>query len=107
MVQVSAASLFPDEIRKLEDSLGDQFLCNFSVFQSLLDHWALGPALSDHAVHRLNEKPTREGTLVDITCDSDGEVKKFIDLADVRDTLPLHARAPMATALSLIIWASF
>ena len=62
----------PEEIRKLEDSLGDQYLCNFSVFQSLLDHWALGPVVSHHADRRLNERPTREATLVDITCDSDG-----------------------------------
>jgi len=81
----------PEEVRKLEDSLSDQFLCNFSVFQSLLDHWALGQLFPVMPLSRLNERPTREGTLVDITCDSDGEVKKFIDLADVRDTLPLHA----------------
>ncbi len=81
----------PEEVRKLEDSLGDQVLCNFSVFQSLLDHWALGQLFPIMPVSRLNERPTREGTLVDITCDSDGEVKKFIDLSDVRDTLPLHA----------------
>jgi arginine decarboxylase len=81
----------PEEIRKLEDSLGDQFLCNFSVFQSLLDHWALGQLFPVMPLSRLNEKPTREGTLVDITCDSDGEVKQFVDLTDVRDTLPLHA----------------
>ena len=81
----------PAEIRKLEDSLGDQYLCNFSVFQSLLDHWALGQLFPIMPVHRLDEKPTREGTLVDITCDSDGQINKFIDLRDVRDTLPLHA----------------
>src|SRR5437764_1961425 len=80
----------PEEIRKLEDSLGDQYLCNFSVFQSLLDHWALGQLFPIVPVSRLNERPTREGTLVDITCDSDGQVNKFIDLRDVRDTLPLH-----------------
>lgn len=84
----------PEEIRKLEDSLGDQILCNFSVFQSLLDHWALGQLFPIMPLSRLNEKPTREGTLVDITCDSDGEVKKFIDLHDVRDTLPLHEPRP-------------
>jgi arginine decarboxylase len=84
----------PEEIRKLEDSLGDQVLCNFSVFQSLLDHWALGQLFPIMPVSRLNERPTREGTLVDITCDSDGEVKKFIDLSDVRDTLPMHAPRP-------------
>jgi arginine decarboxylase len=80
----------PDEIRKLSDSLSDQYLCNFSVFQSLLDHWALGQLFPIMPVSRLNERPTRETTLVDITCDSDGQVNKFIDLRDVRDTLPLH-----------------
>jgi arginine decarboxylase len=81
----------PEEIRKLEDSLGDQYLCNFSVFQSLLDHWALGQLFPIMPVARLNERPTREATLVDITCDSDGQVNKFIDLRDVRDTLTLHS----------------
>ncbi len=81
----------PEEIRKLEDSLGDQYLCNFSVFQSLLDHWALGQLFPIMPVSRLNERPAREATLVDITCDSDGQINKFIDLRDVRDTLPLHA----------------
>ena len=80
----------PEEIRKLEDSLGDQYLCNFSVFQSLLDHWAVGQLFPIVPVSRLNERPSREATLVDITCDSDGQVNKFIDLRDVRDTLPLH-----------------
>ncbi len=80
----------PEEIRKLDDSLADQYLCNFSVFQSLLDHWALGQLFPVMPINKLNERPTREGTLVDITCDSDGQVNKFIDLRDVRDTLPLH-----------------
>jgi arginine decarboxylase len=80
----------PEEIRKLEDSLGDQYLCNFSVFQSLLDHWALGQLFPIMPVSKLNERPRREATLVDITCDSDGQINKFIDLRDVRDTLPLH-----------------
>jgi len=80
----------PEEIRKLEDSLGDQYLCNFSVFQSLLDHWALGQLFPIMPINRLDERPEREGTLVDITCDSDGQINKFIDLRDVRDTLPLH-----------------
>src|SRR5216684_1275996 len=56
----------PEEIRKLEDSLGDQYLCNFSVFQSLLDHWALGQLFPVMPVSRLNERPTRKATLVDI-----------------------------------------
>jgi arginine decarboxylase len=81
----------PEEIRQLEDSLSDQYLCNFSVFQSLLDHWALGQLFPIMPISRLDERPTREATLVDITCDSDGQINKFIDLRDVRDTLPLHA----------------
>ncbi len=80
----------PDEIRKLDDMLADQYLCNFSVFQSLLDHWALGQLFPIMPIGRLNEKPTREATLVDITCDSDGAINKFIDLRDVRDTLSVH-----------------
>src|SRR4051794_21074358 len=90
----SGQAYVPEEIRKLEDSLGDQYLCNFSVFQSLLDHWALGQLFPIMPVNRLNERPTREATLVDITCDSDGQINKFIDLRDVRDTLPLHKLIP-------------
>ncbi|HZJ16386.1 MAG TPA: biosynthetic arginine decarboxylase [Chthoniobacteraceae bacterium] len=80
----------PDEVKELQVSLGDQFVCNFSVFQSLLDHWALGQLFPVMPVHRLDTYPERNGTLVDITCDSDGKVSKFIDLQDVKDTLPLH-----------------
>lgn len=87
-------SYIPEEIRHLEDSLGNQYLCNFSVFQSLLDHWALGQLFPIMPVDRLSERPTKEGTLVDITCDSDGQINKFIDLRDVRDTLPLHELKP-------------
>lgn len=80
----------PEEIRDLKDSLSDQYLCNFSVFQSLLDHWALGQLFPIMPIARLKERPDREATLADITCDSDGQVNKFIDLQDVNDTLPLH-----------------
>jgi arginine decarboxylase len=82
----------PDEINDLKDSLGDQFLCNFSVFQSLLDHWALGQLFPIAPIHRLNEAPEHNSTLVDITCDSDGKISKFIDSdGEVSRTLPLHA----------------
>ena len=82
----------PEEINQLKDSLGDQFLCNFSVFQSLLDHWALGQLFPIVPIHRLNESPEHNGTLVDITCDSDGKISKFIDSEDkIRLTLPLHS----------------
>lgn len=80
----------PEEVKEMEIALGDQFLCNFSVFQSLLDHWALGQLFPVMPIHRLKELPDRNATLVDITCDSDGKVSKFIDLQDVKETLPLH-----------------
>jgi arginine decarboxylase len=80
----------PEEINDLKPHLADQYLCNFSVFQSLLDHWALGQIFPIMPVQRLDEAPTIEGTLVDITCDSDGKVSKFADIRDVRSTLPLH-----------------
>jgi arginine decarboxylase len=80
----------PDEIKELEIALGDQYLCNFSVFQSLLDHWALGQLFPIMPIHHLDQPPDRNGTLADITCDSDGKVNKFVDLQDVKETLPLH-----------------
>jgi len=80
----------PEDVRNLNIELADQHICNFSVFQSLLDHWALGQLFPIVPIHRLNERPQLESTLVDITCDSDGKVSKFIDLKDVRETLPLH-----------------
>lgn len=84
----------PDEVKELETSLGDQYICNFSVFQSLLDHWALGQLFPIMPIHRLTTAPERNGMIVDITCDSDGKVSKFIDLQDVRETLPLHKIIP-------------
>lgn len=80
----------PEDLRALKVELADQHICNFSVFQSLLDHWALGQLFPIVPIHRLNERPQLESTLVDITCDSDGKVSKYIDLNDVRETLPLH-----------------
>jgi arginine decarboxylase len=84
----------PEEVKELETSLGDQYICNFSVFQSLLDHWALGQLFPIMPIHRLTTPPDRNGMLVDITCDSDGKVSKFIDLQDVKYTLPLHRILP-------------
>jgi arginine decarboxylase len=80
----------PEDVRVLDVELADQHICNFSVFQSLLDHWALGQLFPIVPIHRLEERPQLESTLVDITCDSDGKVSKYIDLNDVRDTLRLH-----------------
>ena len=83
----------PDELAALEARFGTQQICNFSVFQSLLDHWAFGALFPVVPIHRLDERPQLLSTLVDITCDSDGKVGKFIDRSEVaRDTLPLHSR---------------
>ena len=84
----------PEEVKELETSLSDQYICNFSVFQSLLDHWALGQLFPIMPIHRLDTATERNGTMVDITCDSDGKISKFIDLQDVRETLPLHRIIP-------------
>src|ERR1041384_3582817 len=84
----------PDEVKDLEVTLADQYICNFSVFQSLLDHWALGQLFPIMPIHRLTTQPDRNGMIVDITCDSDGKVSKFTDVQDVRETLPLHRIAP-------------
>ena len=80
----------PDELARLDSMLAEQYVCNFSVFQSLLDHWALDQLFPIAPIHRLNERPSVQATLVDITCDSDGKVDDFIDLEDVRKTLALH-----------------
>ncbi|MFN7684725.1 MAG: biosynthetic arginine decarboxylase [Oligoflexia bacterium] len=81
----------PDEVEALGKNLADQYLCNFSLFQSMPDHWAIQHLFPIVPIHRHDEQPARDATLVDITCDSDGKVCKFIDLRDIRETLPLHS----------------
>jgi arginine decarboxylase len=80
----------PDEVEALNKHLADQYLCNFSLFQSMPDHWAIQHLFPIVPIHRHDEQPNHDATLVDITCDSDGKVCKFIDLRDIKDTLPLH-----------------
>ena len=80
----------PEELHDLEAMLADQYVCNFSVFQSLLDHWALKQLFPIAPLHRLKEKPSVNAILVDITCDSDGKISSFIDLQDVKEYVRLH-----------------
>jgi arginine decarboxylase len=80
----------PDDFEGLEKDISDTYFCNFSVFQSAPDHWAVKQLFPVMPIHRLRERPTRPATIVDLTCDSDGKIDKFIDLHDVRDTLLLH-----------------
>lgn len=81
----------PEELNGLEAMLSDTYFCNFSVFQSMPDSWAIKQLFPIMPIHRLNEAPTRRAVLGDITCDSDGKIDQFIDLRDVRNTLQLHA----------------
>jgi arginine decarboxylase len=80
----------PEELTGLESLLSDTYFCNFSVFQSMPDSWAVKQLFPVMPIHRLNEVPTRRAVLGDITCDSDGKIDQFIDLRDVRNTLQLH-----------------
>ncbi len=77
------------EIVELEDALTDQYLCDFSVFQSMLDHWAIGQPFPIVPIDRLDEQPERRALLVDLTCDSDGKVSHYVSSRDNR-FLPLH-----------------
>jgi len=80
----------PEELQGLEALLSDTYFCNFSIFQSMPDSWAINQLFPIMPIHRLNEAPTRRAVLGDITCDSDGKIDQFIDLRDVRNTLELH-----------------
>ncbi len=80
----------PEELQSLERALSDILFCNFSVFQSLPDSWAVDMLFPIMPIHRLNEEPTRRAVLGDITCDSDGKIDHFIDKRDVKDTLETH-----------------
>src|SRR5262249_50979701 len=80
----------PEELQNLDTMMSDTYFCNFSVFQSMPDSWAIKQLFPIMPIHRLNEAPTRRAVLGDITCDSDGKIDQFIDLRDVRSTLELH-----------------
>jgi len=80
----------PEELQGVEAAIADLYYCNFSVFQSLPDSWAVDQLFPVMPIHRLNEMPCRQATLADITCDSDGKIDRFIDLHDVKPTLPVH-----------------
>ena len=80
----------PEELDDLEAILSDTYFCNFSVFQSLPDSWAIDQLFPILPIHRLDERPTRTAVLADITCDSDGKIDHFVSLRDVKRTLELH-----------------
>jgi arginine decarboxylase len=80
----------PEELEVLDSLLSDTYFCNFSLFQSIPDSWAIKQLFPVMPIHRLRERPTRHAVIGDITCDSDGKIDQFIDRRDVKRTLPLH-----------------
>ena len=80
----------PEELRRLDKLLADKYFCNFSIFQSLPDSWAIDQLFPIMPIQRLNERPTRSATLQDITCDSDGKISNFVTDRHVSHILPVH-----------------
>ena len=80
----------PEDLQGLDDTMADTYFCNFSLFQSCPDSWAIKQLFPVMPIHRLNTPPTHHAVLGDITCDSDGKIDQFIDRRDVKRTLPLH-----------------
>lgn len=84
----------PEELRKLDKLLADKYFCNFSLFQSMPDSWAIDQLFPIMPIHRLEEKPNRSATLQDITCDSDGKITAYINSGQQTSYLPLHNIRP-------------
>ena len=80
----------PEELKHLERALADMYYCNYSIFQSLPDSWAIDQLFPIMPIHRLDEEPTCHGILADVTCDSDGKVDKFIGRYESKPALELH-----------------
>ena len=81
----------PEEIEAISPSLCDTYFCNFSLFQSIPDSWAIKQLFPLMPIHRLHERPDCSAVLGDVTCDSDGKIEQFIDRRDVKRSLPLHS----------------
>ena len=89
--QSKGESYTPEELDLLPKIMAEQYVCNFSVFQSLIDHWACEQLFPVVPLNRLDEYPDVDATLVDITCDSEGKISSFTDVEDVRKTIRLHS----------------
>jgi arginine decarboxylase len=81
---------FPEELEDLENILSDTYFCNFSIFQSLPDSWAIDQLFPIMPIHRLTEAPTRKAVLADMTCDSDGKIDRFVGPREIKRALELH-----------------
>ena len=87
---VSQMEDVPEDLQGLDDAMADTYFCNFSLFQSIPDSWAIKQLFPIMPIHQLNQPPSHHAVLGDITCDSDGKIDSFIDHRDVKRTLPLH-----------------
>jgi arginine decarboxylase len=85
---------FPEELEDLENILSDTYFCNFSIFQSLPDSWAIEQLFPIMPIHRLEELPSRKAVLADITCDSDGKIDRFVGPREIKRTLEVHELRP-------------
>lgn len=90
-VMLPDMKFIPDNLYDIDEAVALQYLCNFSVFQSAPDSWAIGQLLPVVPIKKLNVRPEAFGTIVDITCDSDGKISDFIDINETKSLLPLHA----------------
>ena len=84
----------PEELRKVTKMIPDKYFCNFSLFQSLPDTWAIDQVFPIMPISRLDEKPTRQATIQDMTCDSDGKIAHFITSSGMSSSLPVHPLKP-------------
>jgi len=84
----------PEELRRISKMIPDKYFCNFSLFQSLPDSWAIDQVFPIMPISRLDERPTRTATIQDITCDSDGKIANFISNQSTSPSLPVHALKP-------------
>jgi arginine decarboxylase len=96
-----------DDFQLLQKALASKYICNFSVFQSVPDFWAIKQLFPIIPIHRLNEMPTETATLGDITCDSDGKIDRFVDLKDVKDMLEFHAFDSAAYHLAVLFLGAY
>lgn len=92
--EAAGLKFMPEDIEKLDEQLRDTYFCNFSLFQSMPDSWAIDQLFPIMPIHRLKEQPNRRGILCDMTCDSDGQIDRFVDLKDVKPYLALHPLKP-------------
>lgn len=94
LLEASGQRAHREILDELREKLADKYFCNFSLFQSLPDVWAIDQIFPIMPIHRLGERPTRRVVLGDITCDSDGRIDRYVDRDGIDSTLPAHALAP-------------